>query len=65
MLPRVWEVLDRVSKEIDTVFSGDIITRIGADGSVPYLEDVRKHGRYISINGKSNVGLGRPLASTQ
>jgi len=65
MLSRVWEVLDRVSKEIDTVFSGDIITRIGADGSVPYLEDVRKHGRYISINGKSNVGLGRPLASAQ
>ncbi len=63
MLPNVLEVLDRVSKEIDTVFSGDIITRIGADGSVPYFENVRKYGRYISINGKSNVGLGRPLAS--
>ena len=63
MLPNVLEVLDRVSKEIDTVFSGDIITRMGMDGSVPYLGDVQKYGRYISINGKSNVGLGRPLAS--
>ncbi len=61
MLPRIWEVLDRVSKDLQTVFSGDIITRISPDGSVPYLEEARKRGRYISINGKSNVGLGRPL----
>jgi len=36
---------------------------MGVDESVPYLEDVRKYGLTVSINGKSNVGLGRPLAS--
>ena len=62
-LSQVFEVLDQVSREIDTVFSGDIITRVGANGSVPYLSVIRQMNRYVSINGKSNVGLGRPLAS--
>jgi len=62
--PRVLEVLDLVSKEINTVFSGDIITRIGADGSVPYLKVIQDMNRFLSINGKSNVGLGRPLAAS-
>jgi ferredoxin len=62
-LPEVLAVLDRVSREIDTVFSGDIITRVGEDGSVPYVEAIRERGRFLSINGKSNVGLGRPLAA--
>jgi hypothetical protein len=62
-LPEVLAVLDRVSREIDTVFSGDIITRIGDDGSVPYAKEIADRGRFLSINGKSNVGLGRPLAA--
>ncbi|MCX5733634.1 MAG: 4Fe-4S binding protein [candidate division NC10 bacterium] len=62
-LPEVLEVLDRVSQEIGTVFSGDIIARIGEDGSVPYLKEIQGRGRFLSINGKSNVGLGRPLAA--
>jgi len=62
-IPEVLAVLDRVAQEIDTVFSGDIITRIGEDGSVPYIEQMRDRGRFLSINGKSNVGLGRPLAN--
>jgi hypothetical protein len=63
-LPRVLEVLDRVSKEINTVFSGDIISRVGTDGSVPYIRLLQDMNRFLSINGKSNVGLGKPLAST-
>jgi hypothetical protein len=62
-LPEVLEVLDRVSQEISTVFSADIIARIGEDGSVPYLKEIQGRGRFLSINGKSNVGLGRPLAA--
>jgi hypothetical protein len=62
-LPEVLEVLDRVSREIDTVFSGDIITRVGEDSSIPYVQAIRERGRFLSINGKSNVGLGRPLAT--
>jgi len=61
-LPQVLEMVDHVSQEINTVFSGDIISRIGVDGSVPYVDEILKRNRYLSINGKSNVGLGRPLA---
>lgn len=61
-LPRVLEVVERVSKEIDTVFSGDIISRIGIDGSVPYQQVIQKTNRFLSVNGKSNVGLGKPLS---
>jgi len=61
-LPQVMEVLDRVSKEIHTVFSGDIISRVGMDGSIPYLNVLQGMNRYLSINGKSNLGLGKPLA---
>jgi hypothetical protein len=62
-LPEVLGVLDRISQEINTVFSGDIITRVGEDSSVPYVQEIRERGRFLSINGKSNVGLGRPLAA--
>jgi ferredoxin len=62
-LSQVLEVLDRVSREIDTVFSGDIISRVGEDGSVPYVNEIQGRGRFLSINGKSNVGLGRPPAA--
>lgn len=62
-LPDVLTVLDRVSREIDTVFSGDIISRVGEDGAAPYVPAVRERGRFLSINGKSNVGLGRPRAA--
>ncbi len=61
-LPEVLEVLDRVAKEIDTVFSGDIISRMAVDGTVPHVGVVQGLQRFISINGKSNVGLGRPRA---
>jgi hypothetical protein len=61
-LPQILEVLDRVSKEIHTVFSGDIITRVGPDGSIPSVKSAQEMKRFISINGKSNVGLGRPRA---
>jgi ferredoxin len=62
-LPEVLEVADRVSRQIDTVFSGDIISRIDVDGSIPYVKRVQERDRFLSINGKSNVGLGRPLAA--
>ncbi len=62
-LPQILEVLGRVSKEIDTVFSGDIISRVGPEGSVPSVKSLQQMNRFISINGKSNVGLGRPRAA--
>jgi hypothetical protein len=62
-LSSVMEILDRVSREIDTVFSCDIISRIGPAGQIPYISTIQEMARFLSINGKSNVGLGRPLAA--
>jgi hypothetical protein len=63
MLPLVLDVLDRVAQQVDTVFVGDIISRVARDGSVPYIDVIRRRDRFLSINGKSNVGLGWPLAN--
>ena len=63
MLPQVLEALDRVSRQVETVFVGDIICRVAEDGAIPYLDVIRGRNRFLSINGKSNVGLGRPPAN--
>lgn len=58
----VLEELEKVSGEIDTVFSLDICGVVDDSGS-PYFEKVLDEmGLAYSVNGKVNVGLGRPLA---
>lgn len=61
-IPAVIRELREVARHIDTVFSLDIITRLQPDGSVPWEKMLRELGVAVSINGKSNIGLGRPLA---
>jgi hypothetical protein len=41
-LPELLEVVKKVSKEIDTVFALDLITRLGRDGSMPTRPLLRK-----------------------
>jgi ferredoxin len=60
-LPELFEILRDVSEKIDTVFSLDLATKIAADGSVPTDPYVQQAGLWIAPNGKTNVGLGRPL----
>ena len=61
-IPIVIRELKEVAQEIDTVFSLDIVTRLQPDGSVPWEKTLSELGTQVSINGKSNLGLGRPLA---
>lgn len=58
-VPEVLATLDRAAAEIDTVFSVDLICRLGPDGDAPATDAVRRTGHWLSINGKTNVGLGR------
>ncbi len=60
-LPQLFEIIKRVAREIDTVFSLDIATRVNPDGSVPVEPIVKAAGLWMAPNGKTNVGLGRPL----
>jgi len=57
VLTRLWEV----SQELDTVFSLNVICKVEPDGSVPTVPLIEDLGMSLSINGKSCVGLGRPL----
>jgi ferredoxin len=60
-VPDFFRTLEEVQGETDAVFSVGIASRCRADGSVPHEEWVRKTGYALSPNGKTNLGLGRPL----
>lgn len=55
--------LKEVAKKVDTVFSVEVINRAEPDGSYPLLKLLDEMGIPHYINGKQNVGLGRPLAN--
>lgn len=60
---RTLELIDeikKVSKEVDTVLTINIINKC-KDATIPVLPMLEKAGVKIRINGKTNVGLGRPL----
>jgi len=59
----IMNALKEVSKEIDTVFSVEVINRADPDGSYPLRKMLDKMGIPYYINGKQNVGLGRPVAN--
>jgi hypothetical protein len=58
----VLKELKEIAPHLDTVFSLDIIARLDPDGSVPYEKVLEENGMHPSLNGKLNLGLGRPLA---
>lgn len=61
-LPELLPIVKKVSKEIDTVFSLDLITRLTPDGSVPTAPIIEKMGFKAAPSGKTNIPLGRPRA---
>lgn len=56
----IYRVLQTVAAEIDTVFTLDIINKC-RDDTVPIRPLLDAAGIPVRINGKTNVGLGRPL----
>lgn len=60
-LPAVIRELREVAPQIDSVFSLTISTRLEEDGSAPCVPVLAELGVPLYINGKANVGLGRPL----
>lgn len=57
----VMEALQKVEKEIDTVFSLGLIFRVDENGQTKALECLDELGIPQPYRGKVNVGLGRPL----
>jgi ferredoxin len=60
-IPALLDTLKKVAKEIDTLFSVGVASRCLPDGTIPHEEWVRRAGYEPSFNGKTNIGLGRPL----
>jgi len=54
--------LKEVARDVDTVFSVDCISVVEPDGSLPMDKILSELEIPRYINGKTNVGLGRPLA---
>lgn len=59
----VMNVIKSVAKELDTVFSLDMIYRFAEDGSLPIVPVLEEMGIRVRKNSKVNLGLGRPLVS--
>ena len=60
-IPDYLRTLKAVQKETDAVFSVGVASRCLPDGSVPHEKWVTEAGYTLSPNGKTNLGLGRPL----
>jgi len=60
-IPALVKEIKEVAPQIDTVFSLTVSTRLDPDGSAPCEKALTDLGVPLYINGKTNVGLGRPL----
>jgi ferredoxin len=60
-IPDFLHALEKIQKEVDTVISVGVASRCLPDESVPHEPWVKKAGYSLSANGKTNIGLGRPL----
>lgn len=63
-LGNVMRALQKVEKEIDTVFSLGLIVRVDENGQTPILKQLDEVGVPQPYRGKVNVGLGKPLSLT-
>jgi hypothetical protein len=59
--PAVLAAVSAVERELVTVASVGVASRCGTDGSIPHEQVVRELGYKLSYNGKTNLGLGRPI----
>jgi len=57
-LVEVLGVLEKAGKEIDTVFSLGIISRVDENGRIPAREVLEGNGITVGERGKVNIGLG-------
>jgi ferredoxin len=60
-IPEFLHTLKEVQKEVDTVISVGVASKCTREGLIPHEEWIKKAGYALSPNGKTNIGLGRPL----
>lgn len=60
MTPEIYAKLQEVAGKLDTVFSLDLINKC-RDGAPPLKKILDDNKIHVRFNGKTNIGLGRPL----
>jgi NAD-dependent dihydropyrimidine dehydrogenase PreA subunit len=58
-LSQILEVISRVEREIDTVFSVGLVSRIEGNNTEKIINRISKLGYNVRPNAKINIGLGR------
>lgn len=56
---QVLQIIKKVEKEIDTVFTVGIVSRVMKDGSIPVIDILEHQGFKVNLNAKINIGLGQ------
>jgi hypothetical protein len=59
-LEEVLVALRKVSNEVNTVFTVEVITKVTPEGGVPIKDVLDRMGIWYSLNSKNNLGLGEP-----
>jgi hypothetical protein len=59
-LEEVLVALRKVSNEVNTVFTVEVITKVTPGGEVPIKDVLDRMGIWYSLNSKNNLGLGEP-----
>jgi ferredoxin len=60
-IPNYLKALHELKEETDSVYSVGVASKCLPDGSIPHEKWVKEAGYLLSSNGKTNLGLGRPL----
>ena len=55
----ILDLIKKLDKEIDTVFSVGVISRFTEEGKIPVMDLLNEKGFTVRPNAKINVGLGR------
>jgi NAD-dependent dihydropyrimidine dehydrogenase PreA subunit len=61
-LPAVLDALQAVAGKVDSVFTVCVACKADADEAIPSYPYLEQAGVWTAPNGKTNIGLGRPLA---
>lgn len=64
-LENLLSVIKATASKLDTVFSLDLICRVGKKGEIETLPIAQKAGFTPRPNTKNNIGFGRPLAKEE
>lgn len=59
----IFRAIKAIEKKVNTVFSLDLICKVDSSGEIPLVNELKQAGMPYSLNGKVNIGLGRPLSA--